>query len=114
MEPSFTAFADEVIKLSAMNFDPATKARWRQGAKNALVGGVGMGIGAGLGGLATKAFAKKLAPSLTLKELKYMGRGAAVLGGAGGLALSAALARNRKLLDESEKKASVIVRALRD
>jgi hypothetical protein len=114
MGPSFTAFTDEVIKLSAPQFDKATKARWKQGAKNALVGGVGMGIGAGLGGLATRAFAKKVAPMLNTQELKYLGRGAAVLGGAGGLAISAALARNRKLLADSEKKASVIMRALRD
>ena len=111
MTPSFAAFSDELVKLVQHD---VFKDRWKQGIKGAIVGGLGMGLGAAVSGLATRAIAKKIAFMLINKELVTLSRGAGILGGAGGLAMGAAMSRNQRLIGDSEKKAAVIMRALNE
>jgi hypothetical protein len=95
MSESFTAFSDELTKISQEGQESVTRDRLRRAVLTAVPGAAAFGVGTGLGALVGRYAAPKLVNTLSPMQLAALG---GTLGGGVSLATLAAKRRFDELV----------------
>lgn len=93
------ALFDELTKMAEVQ--PVTWPRVRKALGNAVLGGAAAGLGGATGHLLSNAVLPRVLPKASPRTLAVLSGLGVGLGAAGSLAAGAALARNRKMVEEA-------------